>query len=40
MTADFDRVVSSITDPKQLADAQNIYTKTREELAKMENKEK
>ena len=40
VTADFDRVVSSITDPKQLADAQNIYTKTREELAKMENKEK
>ena len=36
VVADFDRVVSGITDPKQLADAQNIYTKTREELAKME----
>lgn len=36
VVADFDRVVSGITDPKQLADAQDIYTKTREALAKME----
>lgn len=36
VAADFDRVVSGITNPKQLADAQHIYTKTREELAKME----
>ena len=33
---DFDRVVSGISNAKYLAEAQDIYTKTRAELAKME----
>lgn len=36
VVADFDRVVSGISDSKKLAEAQNIYNKTRAELAKME----
>ena len=36
VTNDFDRVVSGISNAKYLAEAQDIYNKTRAELAKME----
>lgn len=36
VTNDFDRVVSGISNAKHLAEAQDIYNKTRAELAKME----
>ena len=37
VVSDFERYSSHITEPKRLADAQDIYTRTRAELAKMEN---